>query len=462
MDIVVRATVLEDAHKWSTPPGKLVLERIIELVRKRSIHVPSPLRLLKLINAKRCERGADCFDFDLKTGLASKTDMGTYRPYGFAICGTCATDCSARKPRNWHNYWSHHWSRQEDKLIHHAWSKVFHPDRGSDLCIGVDGECLGPFLNAKHIQQICTAHRHDIDQQKKMFAAIVEKEYGEEGSDEFEAFEKSCADLKQIFDQASEERKARHEAYYEAKREERKVKNEAAVATKKANLEPIIAALEESVSDAPLKELALAFEWKDSSYHPIEFQYHFVKDSLGKLLSTPSSASQKKIKAACANIRRKLEILSATSQAEGDEGEAGDDFFSLSFLSTARAETSSSLRKKSLKGISEYCKVNLAGGMKGIIGGDHWYRSNDRNMTNDRFFDLLEGGPEKYVDAGKLFAFHTFASFLLDWIGFFRIPFGLIAHLRLPCCYFHSSPYSLFPQCPQGHHFSGSCFVYVH
>ena len=461
MDIVVRATVLEEFRKYSTP-RRSALANIVRLIRKRSIRVPSALRLLKLINAKRCERGADCFDFDLKTGLASKTDMGTYRPYGFAICGTCATDCSARKPRNWHNYWSHHWSRQEDKLIHHAWSKVFHPDRGSDLCIGVDGECLGPFLNAKHIQQICTAHRHDIDQQKKMFAAIVEKEYGEEGSDEFEAFEKSCADLKQIFDQASEERKARHEAYYEAKREERKVKNEAAVATKKANLEPIIAALEESVSDAPLKELALAFEWKDSSYHPIEFQYHFVKDSLGKLLSTPSSASQKKIKAACANIRRKLEILSATSQAEGDEGEAGDDFFSLSFLSTARAETSSSLRKKSLKGISEYCKVNLAGGMKGIIGGDHWYRSNDRNMTNDRFFDLLEGGPEKYVDAGKLFAFHTFASFLLDWIGFFRIPFGLIAHLRLPCCYFHSSPYSLFPQCPQGHHFSGSCFVYVH
>lgn len=419
MDIVVRATVLEDIPKWSPPPGKLILTRIIELVRKRSIHVPSPLRLLKLINAKRCERGADCFAFDLKTGLASKTDMGTYRPYGFAICGTCATDCSAKKARTWS--WYNHWSRREDKLAHHAWSKVFHPDRGSDLCIGVDGECLGPFLNAKHTQQIYTAHRHDIDQQKKMFAAIIEKEYGEEGSDEMEAFDKACADLVEIFDQASEERKARHNAYYEAKSEEQEAKNAAAAATKKAKLEPIIAALEESVSDAPLKELALAFEWKDSNFQPIEFQYHFVKDSLGKLLSTPSSASQKKIKAACANIRRKLEILSATSQAEGDEGEAGDDFFSLSFLSTARAETSSSLRKKSLKGISEYCKVNLTGGMKGIIGGEHWwYGQNDRNMTNDRFFDLLEGGPEKYVDAGELFANAQrtlYVSAGLDWIS---------------------------------------------
>ena len=179
---------------------------------------------------------------------------------------------------------------------------------------------------------------------------------------------------------------------------------DAAVATKKAKLEPIIAALEESVSDAPLKELALAFEWKDSRYTPIQFQYHFVKNSLGNLLSAPSSASQKKIKAACANIRRKLDILSATSQAEGDEGEAGGDFFSLSFLSTARAETSSSLRKKSLKEISEYCRTNLTGGMKGIIGGGHRWHENDRNMTNDRFFDLLEGGPEKYVDAGELFA----------------------------------------------------------
>ena len=401
MDIVIHATVLGDIHKYSGTKQS-ILQRVVERVRERSIHVPSPLRLLKLINAKRCERGADCFAFDLKTGLASKTDMGYFRPYGFAICGACSADCSANKPRGWRSYY--HWSRQEDKLVHHAWSKVFNPDKGFDLCIGVDGERLGPIVNAKHAEQIYTAHPHDIDQQKKMFAVIVEKEHGEEGSDESEAFEKSCADLVEIFDQASEERKARHDAFIKEICEKSKVENDAAAARKKARLEPIIAALEESVSDAPLKELALAFEWKDSRYTPIQFQYHFVKNSLGNLLSAPSSASQKKIKAACANIRRKLDILSATSQAEGDEGEAGGDFFSLSFLSTARAETSSSLRKKSLKEISEYCRTNLTGGMKGIIGGGHRWHENDRNMTNDRFFDLLEGGPEKYVDAGKFFA----------------------------------------------------------
>ena len=309
-------------------------------------------------------------------------------------------------PRAWR--WRYqHWCRTEGKIVFHGWRHLFDPDKGSDLCVGPDGERIGPFVNAKHMRLIANVHwNNDPEKEKEMFAAIVKKEYGEEGSDEFEAFEKSCADLVQLFDQAIEERKARSKALFEEKREERKVKNNAAVASKKANLEPIIAALEESVSDAPLKELALAFEWKDDQYEPIKFQYHFVKDSLGKLLSAPSSASQKKIKAACANIRRKLEILAATSQAEGDEGEADDDdFFSFSFLSTARAETSSSLKKKYLLKILDYCRTNLTGGMKGVIGGDHWwYGRNDLNKTNDRFFDLLEGGPDKYLDAGKLFA----------------------------------------------------------
>jgi hypothetical protein len=108
------------------------------------------------------------------------------------------------------------------------------------------------------------------------------------------------------------------------------------------------------------------------------------------------------------SIRRKLEILaSVTSQAEGDEAEADDDFFSFSFLSAAHEESSSTLKTRALQSILDYCERNLSGGIKSVLGGQHNDRWDiakvDLNGTTDRFFDILEGGPEKYVDAGKLF-----------------------------------------------------------
>ena len=407
MDIVIRATVLEDAHQHGSTPTRSILSGIVQLFRKRSIHVPSPLRLLKQVNAKRCERGANCFGFDLKKDLASNKNMnsGYHKPFGFAICSACAKDCCTKLPRQWS--WNH-WTRQEridGKIVFYGWRGAFDPDKGSDLCIGPNGERIGPIINGRHLQQIANTHPYDIEKQKNSFAAFVNQEYGEEGSEMMESFEKACADLVQIHEEVEKEREEKKKAFWEKWTEDNKAKDDAVVASKKAKLQPIIAALEEAVADAPLNEMALDFEWKDSRWDPIKFRYHFVKDSLGKLLSAPSSASQKKIKSACANICRKLEILSTMSQAEGDD----DDFFSFDFLTAAHQECSLPLRKKALQKISEYCEAELTGGMKGIIGGEHgWYAdSKDSNNTNDRWFDLLEGGPEKYLDSGKLFrCFH--------------------------------------------------------
>ena len=388
MDIVIRATVLEDAHKnlYSTPQ-RSILSGVVKLVRKRSIHVPSPLRLLKMVNAKYCERGANCFAFDLKKGVASKKDMNSVwnQPFGFATCSTCTQDCSTKLPKIWrYSYRYDHWIRQEQNdgnILFYGWRTLFDPDKGSDLCVGSNGERIGPIIDGKHLQHIANVHPSDTEEQKNLFAAMKEQEYGEEGSDEMVAFDKACADLVQIYEEAEKERKERRTAHYEKWREDNKAKHDAATASKRAKVEPILAALQEAIADAPLNDMALDFEWQSDSNYPLQFRYHFIKDSLGKLLSAPSSASQKKIKAACANIRRKLEILSTMAQAEGDD----DDFFCLDFLTTAHQECSSSLRKKALQKISEYCRANLRGGMKGIIGGQHWSNGTDFNNTNDRF-----------------------------------------------------------------------------
>ena len=409
MDIVIRATVLEDVHKYSSAQ-RSILSRIMDLIEKRSIHIPSPLRLLKLANAKRCERGSGCFALDLKTGLASKSEMGYLRPYGFAICGTCSNDCSVRKPRQWR--WNH-WTRQESRLVQHSWSrKVFNPDKGSDLCIGTDGENLGPLLNAKHVQLIYAAHPHNGDEQKKLFDAFL-NECGEGGSDELEAFERARVDMVQIHEEAEDECAKRREQYYAKRREDYKTKNDARVAAKRANLEPILVALEEALADTPLKELVLDYEWKnDASFPLLQFKYFFAKDSMYTLVAAPSSATRKKTKAVFSNLRRKLEILSAVSQSEDEDGDANGDFFSFSFLSAAQEEYPSPLKKRALQKMLDYCSAKFSGGMKAVIGSNHnnpWNRSNpDLNGTSDRFFDLLEGGPENFVDAGKVLASFPF------------------------------------------------------
>ena len=408
-DIVIRSAVHGCAGNEILNPARPILTNIIKLVRRRAIHVPSALRLLKLANSKRCERGRDCFEYDLKQNLASAEGVsGThYRAYGLSLCKTCTKDCSRRSPWQW-NRWNS-WARTDDRIVVHSWSKIINPARALDVVLvgptsraadddvdddeEEDFERIGPIFTAMHAERICAAHPSDEEKQKEALEAAIEGVIGEEGSDAWEDFDKASLDLVELYETAESDLRAWVANRNRKKREEKNSRREDSLAKKKEKLEPIVAALGKTLADVPLKEYALDYSWSSHSVaEPIRFRYFFMRDTMSHLISAPSSASTKRIKSTISAVRRKLGILHAN----------GDDFLSFSFLTTL-IEGSQGRIKKALEKIKD--RVQGRYGISYYSSGKQWLidsqqyagAKHDLNNTNDVFFDLLE--KKEYLSA---------------------------------------------------------------
>ena len=163
------------------------------------------------------------------------------------------------------------------------------------------------------------------------------------------------------------------------KREKAREKHDEALAKKKESIEPILTALEAAVADSPLSDLALDFRRQDVSSEAVRFKYFFMRDTMCKLIKAPSSATAKNLTAALAAVKRKLTILSSN-----------EDFFNLSFLSSAIEASTNSREKRTLQKILNTARPYFHN-MKRVMGTAQYHKSAyDLNKTNDRFFDLLE------------------------------------------------------------------------
>ena len=87
-DIVIQAGVFSGGNIKS-----ITEELMVKYIHPRNIHIPSTLRLLRLLNATYCERGTKCFNYNTETGTPQKvlyTKSSEKRPYGLCLCrGTC-------------------------------------------------------------------------------------------------------------------------------------------------------------------------------------------------------------------------------------------------------------------------------------------------------------------------------------------------------------------------------------
>ena len=80
-----------------------IMTQLSEDVRSRALHVPSPLRLLRLLCAQSCERGEECWDYNTEKETAG-TRLGVdgaARPFGMALCHKCSNDACRTIPRWW-------------------------------------------------------------------------------------------------------------------------------------------------------------------------------------------------------------------------------------------------------------------------------------------------------------------------------------------------------------------------
>ena len=413
-DIIIRAAIHENAGNGNKNQLRYAMERVNGLVNDRAIHVPSPIRLLRLLCAKRCERGSNCWSYDLKTELSSSKNVESscVRPFGFAVCSKCSSDIGVTI-RNW---WGH-WARLEDKIVKANWNQLLNPKNAADLITGSSGESIGPRVNALHVLQICTTHAGDRDKQKEAFEALVKRLYGEEGSDELVAYEQTCADFVRLYEAAHSDLKAWEEAKVNREREERERRSEEAIAKKRKNLEPLINALEEAVADEPLKDLALDFEWQNSQWDPIKFACSFVSGPFGGILEAPSSCTKKKLMAAVATVRKRLQILSDN-----------EDFTSFAFL-TPLIDSNATWKKRFLQKVLAHCQEKNVNSLDGIVKSSRTWRGGrftDRHNLNDAFFSMLE--EKKYFDARELlcrldasvfYFFYTLTYFCFFFSQFF-------------------------------------------
>jgi len=87
-EVIIRAAVFGGGRI------KRTMEQVMNLVERQAIHVPSSFRLLRLLNATRCERMEHCLGYDL---VKEKSSMvrDSNRPFGMCICRLCLKGISA-------------------------------------------------------------------------------------------------------------------------------------------------------------------------------------------------------------------------------------------------------------------------------------------------------------------------------------------------------------------------------
>ena len=302
--------------------SRKIMTQIAEDVRSRALHVPTPLRLLRLLCAQSCERGEGCWAYDTEKGTAG-TRLGVdgaARPFGMALCLQCSNDACRTVPR-----WWNHWGRTEEKILKIGTAKLCHPSAAADLTVGPDGERIGPFLDARQIMQLTGSYGNDgVDAQKEAFGKLCEEVYGKEGEDRYEEYEKAASEFVQLYDEAEESLEQFYAKQYDGKEDNRK----AIIERKKETLVQIIAILEEAVENLPdnLKALALEYWWSDDTRTPLRFALPLVHQKLVTFIRAPSYATQKRVDDAVASIRDSLNTFVAH-----------EEFTSFSFLTTPTA-----------------------------------------------------------------------------------------------------------------------------
>ena len=252
---------------------------------------------------------------------------------------------------------------------------------------GPDGEKIGPFLNARHIMQLCHSYRNDgVDAQKEAFGELCEEVYGKEGEERYDEYEKAATQFVQYYDEAVEALEVFYAKQDDGKEDNRK----AIIARKKETLVQILPILEEAVEELPddIKALAMDYHWCDDDTNlPLRFSLPQVHQKLVTFIRGPSYA-QKRVDNAVASIRENLNTFASHPE-----------FASFSFLTAQAAEQQGCsaadrqlklrLKQKLLNHIQQKDLTNLATLLnKHEDPTSRWFYHAQDEFT-PQFYDLL-------------------------------------------------------------------------
>jgi hypothetical protein len=247
-EIVIRSAVFNNLRKRDKGSRKIVTN-IMGYIKNRSIHIPSVHRLLRLLNAKSCERGERCWGRNLKTGKAMPLHHNSYcLPFGLAICEKCVKFGSTKVPYS-------HFSRFQPGVAFHQWNLLMDPQLDTKT-----GELNGPLLEVLELQQIENSYS-TTDDKKCALEGIVAAVHTNEDKYSPQQYEEKAAAYHEIFENAEKEAVDHVACLLEQDQQKYRERREERIAKRMGRIRSIYALLEEVLDDCPLKDLALDCTW---------------------------------------------------------------------------------------------------------------------------------------------------------------------------------------------------------
>eukprot|EP00970_Alexandrium_tamarense_P009841 scaffold1967_cov199-Alexandrium_tamarense.AAC.23 len=275
-EMVIRSAVFNNLRKRDTRNRK-TMASIMSYMTSRSIHIPSAHRMLRLLNAKSCERGDMCWGKNLVTGkpMAIEQTMSC-RPFGLAICTKCVKYGTTNIPYS-------HFSRFQQGVAFHTWNKLMDPQVDPRT-----GEANGSLVKVIELQQIESSFSQTEDRKEALEAMVVRaietsgkycpSHYEDVAASYCEMFDASC---KEADDYIHSEQMKEHQKYVE-RRDER-------VAKRLQRVRGIYNQVEELLADCPMKEIALSCTWREDDTDCLRFKCNIVNQNLMNIVSAPVS-----------------------------------------------------------------------------------------------------------------------------------------------------------------------------
>lgn len=317
-EMVIRSAVFSNMKRKDVGYRKTMAE-IMQHVSNRSIHLPSPHRLLRLLNAKSCERGAKCFGKNLNTGKSMTLSGSFHRTCGMALCENCIKFNTTKIGYNWHG----------KNVALDGWRTLTNPYQDDN------GAWHGPLVGVLELQQIQNSYS-EREEKEKALAGFVEKALTENSNLCPSHYEEKAAAYSEIYDAAEKEA----DDYVEKKLKEQLQKSDECrqerIAKRLTKLRAVHAQMVEIMEDCPMKELAMECTWNEETERNIlKFECYFVQQSMSTMISAPSYANKSAVSTVTKTIKQKFNILQEK------------DFFSYASI----ANTSNRFRKA----MYEYC-----------------------------------------------------------------------------------------------------------
>mmetsp|Transcript_17989 Transcript_17989/g.39328 ORF Transcript_17989/g.39328 Transcript_17989/m.39328 type:complete len:568 (-) Transcript_17989:678-2381(-) len=348
--VVVRSALIHGGH------AKQTCEELHNLMSNKAMHVPSPLRLLRLINGKRCE-------------FCVANKVNHVRPcIGVFACWDCVTQRGLTKA--WNTSWVRHRRNQAryDAILNHP--RVATNTYGDKEYMwlhryNVTGEKIGPVVTFGDVDRMFDHVREGggVDD-------YIEEVLGAPSAEEYCEFNDTYAESIERAKRAMEERE-----------EKKRKASQRTKDNKRAKIDKMISDLE-ALLDEPFRDAALdrrnveyRYGVKTSKLPCIRFSVPFVDSLMEQYIITPSKIRKKILKEIAGNINAKLRLI----------GEK--NFLSFDFLSE-KDPFEAALKhhfSEELTSLDALLKTKIVS-YYGRFNQDR----REKALINDKFFSLLE------------------------------------------------------------------------